>query len=96
MTHHSNPNKTADSPGARDESLRLRDEPRPPWFVLLVGFFFIDGFFGALAVLLQLTQIRNLLDILPPFSFLMPDQQQQRRQVTRRNRLFSDTGFFSL
>lgn len=51
-------------------SVKLLDETRPPWLVLLLGFFLIDGFFGAISVLLWMTQVDNLLYVVPPFSFM--------------------------
>lgn len=51
-------------------SVELLDETRPPWLVLFVGFFLIDGFFGAIGVLLRMPQVDNLLYVVPPFSFM--------------------------
>jgi hypothetical protein len=70
MMHHSAHSNETSRAAVDDDKIQRRNESRPPWLTLLIGFLFLDGFFGVLPVLLGLPRVGNLLYALPPFSFM--------------------------
>jgi hypothetical protein len=67
---HSDPSETTDAPPVNDEMLRLTNKPTPPWVALIVGFLFLDGLFGGIALLLTFPWRSRFPYTLPPFSFV--------------------------